>query len=101
MRTGLDEERRAVNLLDMSNEDANFMLESAQECVNVCEACWQSGWDVLPDNLFPLRGRGDRDEDGNAVLSPSFVFDMARKYGPKPFVLHYVDEHCRVTLGWS
>lgn len=45
---GIEELRRAVELLDRNNEGSNAGF-SAEELLNIARACWASGWDVWPD----------------------------------------------------
>lgn len=49
-KTGAEELRHIVNLLDMSREGASDPF-NAEELIRIVRACLASEWDILPDNL--------------------------------------------------
>lgn len=96
--TTVERMRRIVQVLDMCHEGVNSLYQSTDEVYRALAACSRSGWDILPDQLF---WREPEDELGNEILDRGFLFDLARTYGPAPFVLALIDDHCRINLRWG
>jgi len=55
--TGIEELRRAARMSGYGRESA-YDGFTAEECLNMMRACWDSGWDIFPDALTPEERRG-------------------------------------------
>lgn len=55
--SGVEELRRAAKVSGHAIE-SSYDGFTAEECLNMIRACWVSGWDILPDSLFPEERRG-------------------------------------------
>jgi hypothetical protein len=50
--SGIEELRRAARMSGYARESA-YEGFTAEECLAMIRACWDSGWDILPDALTP------------------------------------------------